>query len=82
MENGIDEALINETRHIATKIVGYMYLRKDVENFHLVRAPMYYSGTKALQSIPPTDDAFVNMFFVQFSKHKFGSNRLYLFHNL
>ena len=30
MENGIDEALINETIYIATKIVGYMYLRKDV----------------------------------------------------
>ena len=58
MENGIDEALINETINIATKIVGYKNLRRDVENLHLVRAHMYYSGTKALQSIPLTDDAF------------------------
>ena len=58
MENGIDEALINENIHIATTIIGYMYLKKDVENLNLVRAHMYYSGTKALQSIPHTDDAF------------------------
>ena len=58
MENGIDEALINETIHIATKIVGYMYLKKDVENLNLVRAHMYYNGTIALENITPTDDAF------------------------
>ena len=58
MENGIDEALINETIHIVTKIEGYMYLKKDVENLNLERAHMYNSGTQALQSIPPTDDAF------------------------
>jgi hypothetical protein len=27
MDDGIDEAYINETIHIATKIVGYMYLK-------------------------------------------------------
>ena len=58
MENGIDKALINETIHIATKIAGYMYLKKDVETLNLVRAHMYYSVTKVLQSIPHTDDAF------------------------
>ena len=35
-----------------------MYLKKEVENFNLVRTHMYYSGTKVLQIIPFTDDAF------------------------
>ena len=28
MENSIGEALIDEITHIATKIIGYMYLKK------------------------------------------------------
>ena len=73
MENGIIEVLIDKTIHIATKIVGYKYLEKDVENLNLVRAHIYYCGTKAyckvshLQMTPS-----VKMFFVQFFKRKFG----------
>ena len=48
MEIGMDEEVINETIHIATQKVGYMYLKKDVKNLNLVRAHMYYNGTKAL----------------------------------
>ena len=72
MKNGIDEEVIDETIHIATQKVGYMYLKKEVENLYLVRAYMHYNGTKACKVFRLQMTTSVNMFFVLFFKRKFG----------
>ncbi len=47
-----------KTVSIATQILTHLYVKDDFSNLDAVRAHMYYGGSRSLESIPPTDDAF------------------------
>lgn len=56
--SNVTDYLISDTIDTATPVLTYLYTKASFDNLNIVRAHMYYGGTKSLEAIPPTDDAF------------------------
>lgn len=58
MQCDISEETVVKTVAIATDLLVHLYVKDDFNNLNAVRAHLYYGGTRSLECIPPTDDAF------------------------
>ncbi len=59
MKDTIAEETVSKTCSVATKLFEHLYAKGDnFDDLNSVRAHMYYGGSKSLECIPPTDDAF------------------------